>query len=136
MGPIRSEVLQIFQIEQEVFYAELDWEYFLANRVTKKKARSIPKHPEVKRDLSLVLAKATTFKDIKRIIERPEFGLIREVSVFDVYEGKNIGDDKKAYALSFILQDEERTLNEKSIDRTMTRLMNSFENELGAHIRK
>ncbi len=136
MGFINTEILQLFDIEQEVLYAEMDWDHLLEHKTPGKKARPIPKYPEVKRDLSLVIDRLTNFDQIEQILDRPEFGLIKEVSVFDVFEGKNIGDDKKAYALSFILQDEGKTLNEKSIGRTMTKLMNSFERELGALIRK
>jgi len=90
----------------------------------------------VRRDLSLVLDKAIKFEDLERIARQAEKRLLRDISVFDVYEGDKIDQGKKAYALSFILQDQNATLTEDLIEKTMTRLISSFEKEFGAMIRR
>jgi phenylalanyl-tRNA synthetase beta chain len=85
----------------------------------------------------LFFDRSVTFEQVKEITEEKEFsGVLREIIVFDCYIGEKIGDDKKAYALGFILQDKTRTLTDKAIDRTMRRLMNKFESKLGAVIRQ
>jgi phenylalanyl-tRNA synthetase beta chain len=96
----------------------------------------LPKFPEVRRDLSLVIDKTVSFKDIERLAKQYEKYLLKEVNVFSVFEGEQLGTDKKSYAVSFILQDMEQTLTDKVIDKTMERLMNAYEKELGAVIRK
>ena len=96
----------------------------------------VSKFPEVRRDLSLVLDKKVTFKNILQIVKKNESKLVRNVNVFDYYVGAKLAGDKKAYAMSFILQDKEKTLTDKVIDKTMNKLMLAFEKELGAVIRK
>ncbi|MDN5200784.1 phenylalanine--tRNA ligase subunit beta [Fulvivirgaceae bacterium BMA10] len=135
-GKLAQKISDQTNITEGVFYADFDWEYLLRLSETETLYQEISKFPEVRRDLSLVINKGISFDDIKKITERKENWLLREVSVFDVYEGERLGDDKKAYALKFILQDQNKTLTDKVIDKTMKRLMHSFENELGAIIRK
>ena len=96
----------------------------------------VSKYPEVRRDLSLVLDKTVSFEQIRQLAQKYERNLLTNVNVFDVYEGENIGADKKSYSVSFTLQDTEQTLTDKVIDKTMQKLMMAFEKELGAVIRK
>lgn len=135
-GWINQDVIRMADFSQEVLYAELFW-----NRLLKKSSQNIiykevPKFPEVRRDLSLVIDKKISFKEIQALTEKVERKLIKQVNVFSVYEGENIGKDKKAYAISFILQDENQTLKDKQIDNVMKRLISTFESELSALIRK
>ena len=95
----------------------------------------MPKFPEVRRDLALVLDKAVTFAEIENVARQTEKKLLKEVSIFDVYEGKGIEDGKKSYAVSFILQDNEKTLNDKQIESVMAKLQKNLESQLGAKVR-
>lgn len=135
-GAIDPETLRIYDIRQEVFYAEIEWEALLKTANRNFRYREISKYPEVRRDLSLVIDKKVTFEKIKELALKQENQLIREINIFDYYEGDKIENNKKAYALSFILQDPSKTLTDKVIDKTMERLMKSYETELGATIRK
>ncbi len=136
IGSLRADVLKKAGIRQEVFFMKMDFDLFLEMINTNITFKEVPKYPEVRRDLSLVINRETTFRDILKVIDKTERKLIRNVNVFDHYQGENIEKGKKAYALSFILQDPESTLTDKVIDKTMNRLMESFEKELGAKIRK
>jgi phenylalanyl-tRNA synthetase beta chain len=95
----------------------------------------ISKYPEVRRDLSLLIDKGVTFDAIKKVVQKADKRLIKSVSLFDVYEGDKIADGKKSYAISIIIQDEEKTLNDKQIDRLMEQIMKSLDTEIGAKIR-
>ena len=97
--------------------------------------KPVSKFPEVQRDLSLILDKSVKFSDIENIVEKNKLNLIKKIHLYDIYEGKNI-NNKKAYAIRFILQDDNKTLDEKSINHTMETLIGSFEKELKAEIRK
>ena len=92
----------------------------------------ISKYPAVKRDLALLIDKNVTFAQIEQVARETEKKLLKTVTLFDVYEGKNLEEGKKSYAVSFILQDDNQTLNDKVIDKTMARLMDSFQKRLGA----
>jgi len=96
----------------------------------------ISKFPEVRRDLSLVIDKKVTFREIRMVAAKHTDRIIKNITVFDYYVGDNIGSDKKAYALNFTLQDPQKTLTDKVIDQTMSKLMKAYEKELGAIIRK
>ncbi len=135
-GKIKSSILQDLGIKQELFYADLNWDLLLRSTTNNIVYQQVSKFPEVKRDLSLVIDKGITYDQIKRVAEKSDKYLLKGIHVFDVYEGENIGSDKKAYALSFILQDDKKTLTDKVIDRTMNKMMGLFESELGAVIRK
>lgn len=135
-GKVRAEVLKLADIKQEVFYAELDWEVLIDMANKGFNYQEVSKFPEVRRDLSLVIDQSVTFEEIRKIALKQGNQLIRNINVFDYYEGENIGEKKKAYALSFILQDNSKTLTDKIIDKTMEKLMTTFETELGAIIRK
>lgn len=136
MGKVKPSITKKMGLKQEIFYAEIDWDLLLKKTNNNIVFEEVSKFPEVRRDLSLVIDKQVSFEDIKKIALQNEQRLLRSINVFDVYEGENIGSDKKAYAMSFILQDKEKTLTDKVIDKTMTKLMSSFEKTLGALIRK
>ena len=131
-----NDAAELAGVTNEVFYADFDWNYMQKLSTSEFTFQPISKYPEVKRDLSLVVDKAVKFDDIRKLTLKLERSLITRVNVFDVYEGDKIDSGKKAYAMSFYLQDQEKTLNDKVIDKTMGRLMQGFERELGAVIRK
>ncbi|GAA4849477.1 phenylalanine--tRNA ligase subunit beta [Algivirga pacifica] len=136
LGMVHPKIAKLAGVKQEVFYAEFDWDLLLALQNSNYKFVEIPKFPEVRRDLSLVLNKSTNFSEIEEVAKRTERKLLKKVNVFDVYEGENLGEGKKSYSISFTLQDAQKTLNDKVIDKTMTRLIAAFEKEVGAIIRK
>lgn len=136
LGKVKSSLLKDFSIKQELFYAELDTSLLFRHANPKFVIQDVPKFPEVRRDLSLVLDKRVTFDEIQNLVLSTEKRLIKSIIVFDVYEGEKIPADKKAYALGFTLQDEEKTLTDQEIDKTMDRLMVAFEQKLSAIIRK
>jgi len=136
-GMISPALNKQYDLRYPVYYASLNWDDIIKicgnNSIT---FADISKYPEVRRDLALVLNKELTFADIQRIANQYGKKILRKVNLFDVYEGEKIETGKKSYAVSFILQDEEKTLAEKEIDAFMNRLMMGFEKELGAVIRK
>lgn len=136
IGIVSAALLKKFDIDQEVYYAEFSWENMLKSlknhRIT---FTPLPKFPSVKRDLALLLDKKVTFKEVKEIALRTEKNLLKSVTLFDVYEGEKLGADKKSYAVSFTLQDEEKTLTDKQIDKVMNKLVGSYKHLLGAEIR-
>lgn len=136
LGVISRKLLKAFDIEQEVFHAVFSWENILKalkNQTTT--FRPLPKFPAVKRDLALLLDKQVTFKEVKEIARRTEKSLLKNISLFDVYEGEKLGAGKKSYAVSFILQDDEKTLTDKQIDKIMNKLIGAYKHLLGAEIR-
>lgn len=136
LGKVKNALLKDFGIKQELFFAELDASLLFRSANPKLVIREIAKFPEVRRDLSLVLDRAVRFDEIRNLALKTGKQLIKDIGVFDVYEGENIPKGKKAYALSFILQDETKTLTDETIDQVMDKLMVVFEKELGALIRK
>jgi phenylalanyl-tRNA synthetase beta chain len=136
IGVVSESILKEFDIRQQVFYAEINWDLVL-KRIRDKKIQfqPIPKFPEVRRDLALLIDAKITFEDIEKVAYRIENKLLKNVNLFDVYEGKNIEEGKKSYAVSFILLDEEKTLTDKVIEKTMNRLMEAYQKELNAVIR-
>ena len=135
-GLVSPSIAKKLDIKQEVYFADIDWVSLVKKATSRLEYREVPKFPEVKRDLSLVLQKKISFNEVKTVAAKNSNHLLKRVTVFDVYEGEKIGADEKAYALSFVLQDDTKTLTDKIIDKTMTKLMVAFENELGANIRK
>ena len=136
LGKVKSSILKEFGIKQELFYAELNTSLLFQSANPKLVIQEVPKFPEVKRDLSLVLDSPVRFDEIQKLILDTEKRLIKNIIAFDVYEGENIPKGKKAYALSFTLLDESKTLTDEEIDKTMERLIKAFEDKLGAVIRK
>ncbi|WP_316044794.1 phenylalanine--tRNA ligase subunit beta [Reichenbachiella agarivorans] len=135
-GKLKSKLCKIVGVSQEVFYAEVQWAALLKQYGKSTLYKEVSKFPEVRRDLSLVIDKKVQFSEIMSIAQKESKRLVKRINVFSVYEGENLGEGKKSYALSFILQDENKTLNDKLIDKTMQALMSGFENELNAIIRK
>jgi phenylalanyl-tRNA synthetase beta chain len=135
MGQVSGSLARLAGLKVPVWFADIDWDYLLKQYKPVIQFKEVSKFPTVRRDLSLVLDKAVTFDQLSQLAYRTERQLLKTINVFDVYEGAAL-QGKKAYALSFILQDEQQTLTDKVIDKTMQRLMNSFENEFGAVIRK
>ena len=136
LGMLSHSVLKSLDIDQEVYYAEFSWENIL--KALKNHTISftpMPKFPAVKRDLALLLDKKVSFKEVRDIAMRTEKSLLKSVSLFDVYEGDKLGTDKKSYAVSFTIQDEEKTLTDKQIDKIMNKLMGAYQHLLGAEIR-
>ena len=136
LGKVNKKAAALADISHEVFFADFDWDYMQKLSTSEFVYSPISKYPEVKRDLSLVIDKAIKFDDIRKLSMKLERSLINRINVFDVYEGDKIEAGKKAYAVSFYLQDQDQTLTDKVIDKTMSKLMQGFERELGAIIRK
>jgi phenylalanyl-tRNA synthetase beta chain len=135
-GLVNKKTLQQFDINTDVFFAEISWNKLLnAIKNNKVKAREIPKFPEVERDLALLLDKNIEFAAIEKIASETEKRLLKSVSLFDVYEGKNLEAGKKSYAIRFILQDENQTLTDSKIDSIMSKIQKNLEEKLGAKLR-
>lgn len=135
-GVVRKKLLKSFDIEQEVLYADFNWDQVIEVVKTHKRSFTpISKFQAVRRDFALLLNQDVKFEDIHNLALQSERKLLKEVSLFDVYEGSNLPEGKKSYAVSFILQDEEKTLTDKQIDKIMSKLQQSFESQLGAELR-
>lgn len=136
LGRIGRETLKKMDIKQPVFYADLNWTLLLKQYPTKEvQYQEVAKFPEVRRDLALVLRKDITFAQVEQAALQCEKKLLKSVSLFDVYEGKGITEGFKSYAVSFILQDKDKTLNDKQIESTMAKIQKTLETQLGAKIR-
>ncbi|MGB4400527.1 MAG: phenylalanine--tRNA ligase subunit beta [Daejeonella sp.] len=136
-GSVSKAVLKKLDISGEVFYADFDWDLVIRSvRNNKIAYREVSKFPSVRRDLSMLLNKDVSFDQLKQIALKTEKGILKEVNVFDVYVGDKLPEGKKSYALSFLLQDEEKTLADKQIDAIMQKLILNFEKQAGAEIRK
>ena len=136
VGKVKTALVKDFGIKQEIFYADLNTALLFKGANPKFVIQEVTKFPEVRRDLSLVLDKQVTFSEIKEMVLATEKRLIKDIIAFDVYEGDKIPEGKKAYALGFTLLDENKTLTDEDIDKTMARLMEAFEGKMGAIIRK
>lgn len=136
LGKVKSALARDFGVKQDVFYAELDVASLFEASQPAFRYQEVPKFPEVRRDLSLVLDQTVTFAMIEALVKKTEQKLVREVIAFDVYQGDKIPAGKKAYALGFTLLDETKTLTDEEIEKTMARLMAAFEKDMQAVIRK
>ncbi|MEO0046831.1 MAG: Phenylalanine--tRNA ligase beta subunit [Bacteroidota bacterium] len=134
-GTVKKSILKHFDIKQEVFYADFNWNLILKLIGSKIKFTDIPKYPEVRRDLALLVDDSVAFDAIYTIARQTEKSLLKDVSLFDVYQGKNLPEGKKSYAVSFTLQDNSKTLTDEQIDKIMSKLQKNMENELGASLR-
>ncbi|WP_396153305.1 phenylalanine--tRNA ligase subunit beta [Flavobacterium sp.] len=134
-GTVKKSILKYFDIKQEVFYADFNWNLILKMISNKIKFQDIPKYPEVRRDLSLLLDQNVTFDKLYSIARQTEKVLLKDIHLFDVYEGKNLPEGKKSYALSFVIQDTTKTLTDEQIDKIMNKLQQNFEKEVGATLR-
>ncbi|MDG5491234.1 phenylalanine--tRNA ligase subunit beta [Psychroserpens sp. SPM9] len=135
-GIVSKKILKHFGISQEVLFADFNWDNVLdMAKHNDIKFKGIPKYPEVRRDFALLLDEAIKFEDIDKIAMQTEKQLLKDVDLFDVYQGKNLPKGKKSYAVSFTIQDEHKTLTDKQIDKIMTKLQANFEKQLGAELR-
>lgn len=135
-GVVKKSILKEFGIKQEVLFADFNWENVLKMSGNKKiKVSELAKFPSVKRDLALLLDNKTEFKEIYNLSFQSERKLLKEVDLFDVYEGDKLPEGKKSYAVSFVLQDESKTLEDKQIDKIMQKLQQTFEKNLDAVLR-
>jgi len=135
-GLVKKSVLKHFGISQNVLFADFNWDNVIETaKHNKVKFTPISKYPSTRRDFALLLDNKVTFQDIHTIAKQTEKQLLKSVNLFDVYEGKNLPEGKKSYAVSFIFQDEHKTLNDKQIDKIMSKLQSNFESKLGAELR-
>lgn len=135
-GLINRRILKAFDIEQEVLYADFDWDNIVELLKTRQvMVKPIPKYQAVRRDYALLLDDAVLFEDIFDLAYQTERKLLKDVNLFDVYIGENLPEGKKSYAVSFIFQDEKKTLTDKQIDKIMGKLQHKLESNLGAELR-
>ncbi|MFA6831272.1 MAG: phenylalanine--tRNA ligase subunit beta [Bacteroidaceae bacterium] len=135
-GILQAPLVAQFNIAQEVNYAEINWTELM--KQTRKSAVSyteLSKFPAVRRDLALLISDDVLFSDIEAIAYKCERKLLKSVSLFDVYEGKNLPEGKKSYAVKFMLQDEQKTLNDKVIDKVMQKIIDNLQSQIGAELR-
>ena len=136
IGVVKRTVLKSFGIKQEVVYADIAVQKLFDNAAQyTMKVKELPKYPSVKRDLALLLDKKVAFADLYNTAFQTERKLLKEVDLFDVYEGKNLPEGKKSYALSFVLRDDHKTLNDKMIGKVMQKLQQTFEKQFDARLR-
>ena len=136
-GSVAPAALKKADVDKEVFYADFDFDTIL-KLVRKNKIvyQEVSKFPAVRRDLSMLVDTAVTFGQLKQVAGRTDKKLLKEVNIFDIYQGDKLPAGKKSYALSFILQDTEKTLTDKAIDALMQKLIYNLGKEAGAEIRK
>ena len=136
LGIVRPEIARRCEVRQTVFFAEFDWKALVALAVKRNVSYTpLPKTHPVKRDLSLLIDSAVSMADIEQVVRESERNILRDVALFDVYEGKNLAAGKKSYAITLILQDNEKTLQDKYIDQVMNRVIGNLEKKLGAQLR-
>ena len=135
-GSLSSNTLTCFGISQEVFCANFNWDNLLKviNQKTIK-FKEISKYPEVKRDFSLLINEDVTFENIFKLAKQTENNFLKDINLFDVYTGDKLADGKKSYAVSFTLQDKNKTLTDVQIDKIMSKIQKRFESELSAELR-
>jgi len=136
IGHVRPDLLKSFGIKQEVHYADLNWDAILELLKDQKTTyKEVSKFPEVRRDLALLLDKEILFSELESISLRSDKNILKEVSLFDVYQGEKLPEGKKSYALSFLFRDEEKTLTDKVVDKAILKIFKSLEHQLKAELR-
>jgi phenylalanyl-tRNA synthetase beta chain len=136
IGSIAKKLRSAFGIKQEVYAAEIAFDVLMKMQVQHKVMYAeLPKYPEVRRDLALVVDEAVTFDQLRRVAFKTEKRLLKQIGLFDVYRGDKLPDGKKQYAMSFVLQDTEKTFTDQQIEHIMQQLLNSFTKEVGATLR-
>jgi len=136
LGVVQKSICKKFDIPVEVYFAELNWNALMKENTSAHVNYSeISKFHPVKRDLALLLDKTVSFAEIEKIAYQTDKKILKEVSLFDVYEGNNLPEGKKSYAVSFTLLDEEKTLNDHQIDSLMAKIRNNLEEKLNATLR-
>jgi phenylalanyl-tRNA synthetase beta chain len=137
IGWVRPEIRKYLGVKQDVFVADLDWDAILASlKFVKTEYKELPKTFEVRRDFSLLLDSSVNFAAIEQLARKADKKILQKVNLFDVYEGRNLPEGKKSYAVSFTFQDQEQTLKDEQVDRVMENIRISLEKELGAELRK
>jgi phenylalanyl-tRNA synthetase beta chain len=136
IGMVKPTICLEFGIKQNVFFAALEWERMLKSSSDKLVYKEVSKFPEVRRDLSLVISKQVKYEQIVELARQVNKKLIQQVQVFDIFEGEQLGADKKSYSVSFTLQDADQTLTDQVIDKTMERIISVLETQLQAQIRR
>ena len=134
-GTVKKSIAKAFDIKQEIFYADFNWNAVLKFVGSKIKFIEIPKYPEVRRDLALLVDESVNFDSIYTIAQQTEKSLLKNIQLFDVYQGANLPEGKKSYAVSFTIQDTSKTLTDVQIDKIMSKLQKNFETELQAVLR-
>lgn len=136
LGKVAKTELKKADLDQETYYAELNWENIFnlvkQNNITYK---AVSKYPSVRRDLSLLVDKETNFLELESLAKQAENQLLKEIGLFDVYEGDKLPEGKKSYAMYFVLQNEEKTMNDKVIDKIMSKIQKTYETKLNAQLR-
>ena len=136
VGAVSKKQLGGFDIKQEVFAAVLNWDLMIKHLPEgDRQYKAVSKFPEVRRDLALVLDTHVRFEDLKKLAFETEKKLLKAVGIFDIYQGEKIPEGKKSYALSFILQNREKTLNDKVIEKTMKKIITAMEQNFKAELR-
>ncbi len=136
IGLVKKTLLKQFDIAQPVIYVHFNWDNILKLAETQRtQFNEIPKFPSSRKDLALLVDQTVRFSDLYQTAFQTERNLLKKVNLFDVYEGKNVPEGKKSYGLSFELQDDNKTLNDKQIEKTMTKLIGAFEKQFGAELR-
>lgn len=135
-GVVKKHYLKAFGIDQEVLYADINWDCIMEEAKNNSiKFQSIPKFPSVRRDFALLLDQEVQFEEIEEIAQKQGKKILQEVNLFDVYQGKNLPEGKKSYAVSFIFRDDNKTLTDKQVDKIMKKLQTGFETKLNASLR-
>lgn len=136
IGKVSQKVLDHFDIKQDVFYASINWQNLInASTDSITKYEELPRFPEVRRDLALLINEKITYEEIKQIAFKTETKYLKNINLFDVYKDEKIGKNNKSYALSFILQDKEKTMTDKQIDKIMKKITDAYQKEINATIR-
>jgi len=135
-GSVSKSILKSMDIKQDVFYADFNWDLIMESlKKVNIQYSEVPKFPEVRRDLALLIDKAIHFEQLEQLAYQSEKNILKSVNLFDVYEGDKLPAEKKSYALSFVLQDESATLTDKQIEKIMEKLIKIFKEKVGAEIR-
>ena len=135
LGTVKKSIVKHFDIKQEVLFADFNWNAILKSLNNKIKFTEIPKYPEVRRDLALLVDESVAFEEIYNSARQTEKALLKDITLFDVYVGKNLPEGKKSYAVSFTIQDTSKTLTDAQIEKIMSKLQSNFETQLGAQLR-
>jgi phenylalanyl-tRNA synthetase beta chain len=135
-GIVAKNILKKSDVSQDVFYADLDWDLLVETALEQNlKYREVSKFPAVKRDLALLIDKNILYFDLFESTQKLNLNLLKSVQLFDVYEGDKLPVGKKSYAMSFVLQDEEKTLSDSEIEKTMNELIRNFQKNFKAELR-
>jgi phenylalanyl-tRNA synthetase beta chain len=136
LGAVSRKFKKIYEIDQEVYFAEFQWDYLLEKIPEHKQFKELAKYPKVSRDLALLLDKNIKYEEVEKVARETDKKILKKITIFDVYEGKNLPENKKSYALNFVIQDENKTLTDKVVNKLMNKLMNNFKQKLNAEIRQ